>query len=224
MIEIVTATRMGEQEFREQSALGLSLRRMAFDKRIVVHVSFANRLGLPEIYNQRIAAPDDVEALVFMHDDVWLDDYFFVDRVLEGLRQFDVIGVAGNRRRLPGQPAWPFADERFTWDDRSNLSGVVGHGKNPFGPVSFFGPVPAECELVDGLFIAARKEALRAKEVRFDPRFDFHFYDLDFCRTVRAQGLRLGTWPIAMTHQSTGSLGSQAWRVKYEEYLEKWGR
>ena len=91
------------------------------------------------------------------------------------------------------------------------------------GPVSFFGPVPAECELVDGLFIAARKEALREKGVRFDPQFDFHFYDLDFCRTVRAQGLRLGTWPIALTHQSTGALGSEAWRVKYEDYLEKWG-
>lgn len=223
MIEIVTATRMGEQEFRERSALGLSLRRMAFDKRIVTHVSFANRLGLPEVYNRRIDAPDSTDVLVFMHDDVWLDDYFFVDRVLDGLRQFDVIGVAGNRRRSPRQPAWPFADERFTWDDRSNLSGAVGHGQDPFGAVSFFGPVPAECELVDGLFIAARKEALRARQVRFDPQFDFHFYDLDFCRTVRAQGLRLGTWPIALTHQSTGALGSEPWRAKYEEYLEKWG-
>ena len=223
MIEIVTATRMGEQEFRDHSALGLSLRRMAFDQRIVTHVSFANRRGLPEIYNQRIDAADGADVLVFLHDDVWLDDYFFADRVLDGLRQFDVIGVAGNRRRSPRQPAWPFADERFTWDERSNLSGAVGHGQEPFGAVSFFGPVPAECELVDGLFIAARKEALRAKQVRFDPRFDFHFYDLDFCRTVRAQGLRLGTWPIALTHQSTGALGSEPWRAKYEEYLDKWG-
>ena len=59
--------------------------------------------------------------------------------------------------------------------------------------------------------------------VRFDERFDFHFYDLDFCRTARANGLRLGTFPLAVTHRSAGGFGSPAWQENAERYLEKWG-
>jgi GT2 family glycosyltransferase len=58
--------------------------------------------------------------------------------------------------------------------------------------------------------------------LRFDPRFDFHFYDLDFCRTARSLGLRLGTWPIAITHQGVGNYGDK-WRHLYSEYIAKWG-
>jgi hypothetical protein len=40
---------------------------------------------------------------------------------------------------------------------------------------------------------------------------------------ARSRGLNLGTWPIAMTHQSGGSFGSEGWMRKYHEYVEKWG-
>jgi len=58
--------------------------------------------------------------------------------------------------------------------------------------------------------------------VLFDPRFDFHFYDMDFCRTARKAGLRLGTWPICLTHQSGGNFASDAWKEKCRLYREKW--
>jgi GT2 family glycosyltransferase len=64
---------------------------------------------------------------------------------------------------------------------------------------------------------------LREKHVRFDPQFDFHLYDIDFCRTARQKELRLGTWPIALTHQSKGSFGTESWFARYEKYLAKWG-
>jgi GT2 family glycosyltransferase len=222
MIEIVSATRLPEDAFWQKSALGVSLRRLKKDTRLVARLSFANRQGLPDIYNARILAPDSQDLLVFMHDDVWIDDCFLADRVIDGLQQYDVIGVAGNRRRLPRQPAWAFVDARFSWDDKANLSGAVAHGKNPFGAISFFGPTPSDCELLDGVLLAARKSALQAAGVRFDPRFEFHFYDMDFCRSARQQGLRLGTWPIGLTHQSGGAFGSEGWNEKYRQYLEKW--
>ncbi|RZA27464.1 MAG: hypothetical protein EOP92_41730 [Lysobacteraceae bacterium] len=222
MIEIVSATRLSEADFWTRSALGNSLRRLGHDRRLVTRVAFDNRRGLAEVYNARLLAADSAECLVFVHDDVWLDDAFLADRILDGLQRFDVIGVAGNRRRLAGQTAWAFIDDRFTWDQRANLSGCVGHGKQPFGPLSWFGPSPAECELLDGVLLAARKPALAAASVRFDPRFDFHFYDVDFCRSARAAGLRLGTWPIAITHESGGAFGTAQWNAKRREYLEKW--
>ena len=222
MIDIVSATRHSEADFWKSSALGISLQRVARDGRFRAHVAFENRRGLPAVYNARIDADDASERLIFVHDDVWLDDYFVAHRVVEGLEAFDVIGVAGNRRRIRLQPAWMFPDASLARDDARNLSGAVAHAKHPFGPVSFFGSTPAECELLDGAFLAAKRDTLRAHRVRFDERFDFHFYDMDFCRTARQQGLRLGTWPISLTHQSGGAFGNLAWIDKYESYLAKW--
>ena len=223
MIDIVSATRLPEGDFWRSSALGLSLQRLAEEGRFMAHLAFANRRGLPEVYNSRISAADGGDMIVFVHDDVWIDDFFLADRVIEGLRRYDVIGVVGNRRRAERQPNWAFLDTSATWDDKIHLSGSIAHGKEPFGPIDMFGPVPADCELLDGLFLAARTAALKEREVFFDPRFDFHCYDLDFCRTARQRGLRLGTWPICLTHQSVGGFNSPPWTEKYRLYLEKWG-
>lgn len=222
MIEIISATRLEEGEFWDRAALGISLRRLAHDTRLVARVTFSNQRSLPDIFNARISALDSFDLLVFMHDDVWIEDSFLADRVVEGLRTYDVIGVVGNRRRVRYQPAWCVSDTKFTWDDKANLSGSIAHGAQAFAPVSFYGAVPADCELLDGVFLAARKSALLHNGVLFDPRFEFHFYDMDFCRSARQRGLRLGTWPICLTHQSGGSYGTQKWREKYRLYIEKW--
>lgn len=224
MIEIVSATKFSEADFWNQAALGISLRRLQADRRLAAHIAFANGRGLPLVYNARIAAADGAEILAFIHDDVWIDDCFVADRIIDGLRAFDVIGVAGNRRRIPRQPAWAFVGhDPFTWDDKVNLSGRVAHGKLQAGTIAWFGDVPAPCELLDGVFLAARKEVLTAQGVQFDPLFTFQFYDLDFCRMARQRGLRLGTWPICLTHQSAGAFGTPAWNAAYRAYLEKWG-
>lgn len=223
MIDIISASRKSESEFWSNSALGLSLKRLAYDNRLVPRISFENKRGLPEVYNSYILSQDKTDIVVFMHDDVWIDDYFFADRIIDGCAKFDVIGVAGNRRRVPNQPAWAFIDDRFTWDERSNLSGSIAGGTYPFGNVSFFGPAPAECEFLDGVFLAAKKSVLKDNQVLFDPLFDFHFYDMDFCRNVRKNNLRLGTWPICITHQSGGAFGSLPWQEKCALYLKKWG-
>ena|SRR5215510_13682138 len=224
MIDIISATRLSEPDFWRESALGQSLRRLAHDARLVARLAFENREGLPDIFNPRIAAADSNDILVFIHDDVWIDDFFLADRLIEGLQTFDVIGVAGNRRRVQRQPAWAFVvvDEKLAWDDKSNLSGSVAHGTHPFGEVSPYGATPAECELLDGVCLAAKKSVLTSRDVFFDPCFDFHFYDMDFRRTARQKGLRLGTWPICLTHQSGGTFGTQQWMDKYRLYIEKW--
>ncbi len=226
MIEVISATRMAEEEFWSQSALGISLRRLNKDKRLVPRIAFSNRRGLPEIFNERILATEAHDFLVFVHDDVWIDDFFLADRVIEGLQAFDVIGVAGNLRRVSSQPAWAFVGRNaaggFVWDERRYLSGAVAHGVRPFGSVSVFGSAPAQCELLDGVFLAVRRPRLLETGALFDPAFAFHFYDLDFCRTARMAGLRLGTWPIAVTHQSGGAFGSLDWSRQYHAYMKKW--
>lgn len=222
-VQIVSATRMTEQEFWSQSALGLSLKRhLPQDTRLSAKVSFENTRGLSEIFNDSLHHAEDDAVMIFIHDDVWIDQPNFVDTVLAGLEMYDVIGVAGNKRRLPNQPAWPFVDLKFTWDDKKNLSGRVAHGQHAFGAVSDYGPVPAACELLDGVFLAAKNSVLKSANVYFDEQFDFHFYDLDFCRTAKQAGLQLGTWLVNLTHQSGGAFGTQRWQDKYHLYMQKW--
>jgi Glycosyltransferase like family len=220
VIEIISATRLSEAEF-PASPLGLSLARMARDPRLLPRIAYENTRGLPEVYNERIAASHPADFLVFVHDDVWIEDYFFVDRLLEGFKIFDVIGMAGNSRRQPGQFMW--ATSPLTGKpDFPHLRGAIGHGDAPLGPINFYGPNPADCELLDGVFIAARKSDLLERSVVFDPQFDFHFYDLDFCRSARRANLRLGVWPIAMTHRSIGAFQRAAFGTNRKKYLAKW--
>ena len=56
MIEIVSATRRSEAEFWENAPLGISLRRLAEDQRLVPRIKFENTSGLPVVYHERIEA------------------------------------------------------------------------------------------------------------------------------------------------------------------------
>lgn len=107
------------------------------------------------------------------------------------------------------------------WDSE-NLSGIVCHGVSPFGQPSLYGSIPARVQLLDGVLIAARISSLLDAGVRFDERFNFHFYDLDFSRQANAAGLTVSTWPVSITHTSGGSFGSSAWNRGLELYRNKW--
>jgi GT2 family glycosyltransferase len=77
-------------------------------------------------------------------------------------------------------------------------------------------------KLLDGFFLAVRSETLLSKGIRFDETFDFHFYDMDFCRQAEEHGLRMGTWTLSAVHESGGSFGTSAWQQGYQKYLDKW--
>ena len=217
MIEIVSATRCSAEEFL-RTALARSLGRLVHDRRLAYHVACSNTAGLPEVYNRRIQeSPHDI--LVFVHDDVWIEDYFLANRVIDGLGAYQVIGLAGNTRLVDSHVAWHL--DEAEWDS-PHLSGSVAHGTGPFGPVSSFGDTPQACELLDGVFLAVRRSVVLEHGVSFDTRFSFHFFDLDFCRTARQSGLSLGTWPIAITHESKGAFGSAQWKQALTVYKAKW--
>jgi GT2 family glycosyltransferase len=220
-IEIVSASRSAEAEFGEARPLGRSWSRLSGDLRLSWNIQYSNTRGLPDIYNNAIDSSES-DILVFVHDDVWLEDFFLADHVVQGLSSYDVVGVAGSRRIVPNQPSWYFTDDNFTPDVATNLSGAVAHGPCPFGNITRYGDFPAECELLDGVLLAARAEVLKSRSVYFDRRFDFHFYDLDFCRTARSYGLRLGTWTISITHSGLGAFGSPSWIRNRDKYREKW--
>ncbi|GHU04796.1 hypothetical protein FACS1894205_3630 [Alphaproteobacteria bacterium] len=182
-----------------------------------------NKAGLSSVYNRFINDNAKSSILVFIHDDVWIDDIFFVERLDEALLRFDIVGIAGNTRLAPGASSWHL-NERQEADLSGCLSGACGAGERPFGAIAFFGPTPAPVQLLDGVLLAARGSALLDTDTRFDEQFDFHFYDLDFSRAANAAGLKVGTWPITLTHASNGSRGftSAARKEALLLYRKKW--
>jgi len=278
-IRLIVATRLDEDAFFRGSLLAHSLEQLANPADILLEPAFASSQGLAAVYNPAIERSQPGDLLVFVHDDVHLDDWHFDVRLREGLSAFDVVGVAGAISRHPRQPAWwgtesrgelvptgagtqsgsikhvkprkrrhwaQFVESGLThlsvgrrsWRSRWTVNPDSSYAPNPApqkgsaapsihhagsgaGRLDYFGPVPAAVKLLDGVFIAARADALKASPVRFDPRFKYHFYDLDFCRQCEAAGLTMGTWPIAVTHGSYGAWGD-AWRKSKNLYLDKW--
>ena len=221
-VRVVCATRETAEDFAGRTALGrsLSLYPTLYELRLFPR----NSSGLARVYNTAIRESASRPAvLIFVHDDVHLLDFYWPTRILQGLAKFDILGLAGNRRRVARQPAWRFLDDRFTRDDPGNLSGVVAHGKSwPADHISAYGFPGHEVKLLDGVLLAARSETLISRGVFFDERFDFHFYDLDFCRTAEQRGLRMGTWGISVMHESDGTFGTPSWTQAYERYVSKW--
>lgn len=222
--KFVVATRESEGNFWAHTATGRSLAPY-LSPTVEVSLFANNSKGLPEVYNKAIdQSIKDPAILIFIHDDLHILDFHWMNAIFNGLHHFGVIGLAGNKRRLPFQPSWAFIDQNFTWDSLNNLSGLVGHGQSfPPSNISNFGPPFQEVKLLDGLLLAAFSDTLIKNHIRFDEKFKFHFYDLDFCRQAEIQGVTMGTIPLSLIHESGGSFGSDAWRVSYRNYLKKWG-
>ena len=223
-IRIVCATRHSEADFHATSALGRSLAIAYADLGGLELTLFPNgNPGLPAVYNAAIrAAADRPAILLFIHDDVHLLDFFWADHLHVALTQFQIVGLVGNRRRLPRQPGWLFKDEWFNHDDPENLSGLISHGDAFPAPVRRLGALGA-VKTLDGVFLAAASHVLIDNQLYFDERFDFYCWDLDFCRQAEAKGITMGTAPIGVMHESAGHFRTAAWADSFQHYLEKWG-
>lgn len=223
-VRIVCATRAARESFASSTALGKSLSLLR-PTGVELRLFADNAAGLPAVYNTAIdESAADPAILLFIHDDVHLCDFHWTGTLNDALEQFAVVGVAGNRRRVGRQPGWRFLDEKFTRDRRENLSGIVAHGHGfPAERVDVYGPSRQQVSLLDGVMLAVKSETLHFKSIRFDEQFDFHFYDLDFCRQAERAGVSMGTWAVSVVHESKGSFGGESWRRGYERYLTKWG-
>jgi len=225
-IYIVSASRLSKSTFNRDSLLGRTLKKYPRASELKPLIAYSNKRGLPDIYNKVIEEADETDILVFMHDDVAFEDINFQEQIVKGLEMFDVIGVAGNTRRIPNQPAWIFShieNGRLIWD-KEYLSGEIYHRAPATGELkkNYYGIAPRPVKLLDGVMLAVRAGTLKKTGVRFDPRFDFHFYDVDFCRSCEMAGLSMGTWPISLQHDSEGNYGG-SWLSHYNAYLAKWG-
>lgn len=221
MIDVVSSTRVSSEDFR-QTPLGQSLLRLS-DSRLTPKIRYENqeRWGISEVYNDQIDTESDNDIILFVHDDVWLDDDLIVEKLVTALSVVQICGIAGIRILPPEHASWYFKNINGESNDPRDFSGRVTHFKSRGAGPDDFGPTPRQCWLMDGVFIAARRSVLRQNRVRFDVQFRKHCYDQDFCRTASSAGLVLSTWPIDITHDSAGNFGEE-WKQTIPLYQAKW--
>ena len=163
------------------------------------------------------------ELLVFCHDDIEILQPDFVTRLLRHLERCDVVGVAGTTRLRDSH--WGSAGVPATHGQvLQPLEAGEGYVLNVFCQDEHAGERKEDGEghiqALDGLFIAARRDAAQA--LRFDEAtFDgFHLYDLDFSFRAHLGGYRVGVChDILIYHQSNGRKDEvwQRYGVRFED-------
>jgi len=224
-VKVIIASQETHSDFYKTTLTGQSLCQQIHASRMELVLHTSNSTGLPKLYNAAIdASINDPCLLIFMHDDILILNYDWIDRIIEGLSVFDVLGVVGSKRRHPNQASWAYTDpDCQIREDMQHTSGYIGFGKQfPPDYIGIYGPSSKPVKLLDGLMICAYSDTLIKNELRFDERFDFHFYDLDFCREEEVKSLSCGTWPISLVHASLGEMNTPTWHESYATYLSKW--
>ena len=159
-------------------------------------------------------AQSRLPLVVFSHDDVELLGRDPFGALAHALASHDVVGLAGATRLTgPG----------MAWAGHPHLHGYIAYpAAEGFDATAYSlgaGTI-AGAQALDGLFFAARRDAV--PRVGFDAAtFDgFHFYDLDFSYRAHRAGLRVGiALDVAGLHASHGRFDEawQRYRARFEQ-------
>lgn len=207
----VVATSNNHEDFNKKSQISLFLDKSGF-RTSQSSIVFNNKKGLPRLYNSFINETNKDKRLIFVHDDVLIEDLFLEEKLDIAFEKFDIVGLAGSKKcDLSRPPAW------HLMSDKSEHVGEVAHSHNKVSWTTCFGPTDSRALLLDGLFLAVRVDKLLETETFFDEMFNFHHYDITFCLRANQNKLKLGVAPIKVTHFGLGdSMNTPEWHKSAE--------
>jgi glycosyltransferase involved in cell wall biosynthesis len=181
-----------------------------------------NSRGLSACYNGAIECTP-ADWLVFVHDDVYIDDSRLTHKLDEAYNKhgFDIVGLAGCLNpTIKPHNLWHIMAER------KDLRGQVAHPAGAPGQIMTtpFGPTPSRVTLIDGLFMAVRTESIKNTNWKFNENYTFHHYDLSSCIDANQAKLKIGVYPIHVVHSSPGlkSLEDTTWKNSNERFLKEY--
>jgi hypothetical protein len=182
-----------------------------------------NEDGLSKKYNEFLKQNLNIyDIIVFVHDDVYIDDCFIFRKLNKLHDKFDIVGLAGGVDMKIKEPAlWHLMCGGFG----PNLRGAVSHFYNEHAiGITPFGPTPAPVEVVDGLFISVLTKKIKEYNWQFNENYKFHHYDIASCIDATKKGMSLGIGPIWVIHQSPGlrSLSEPAFVESQNQFLKEY--
>lgn len=213
--KIVTATQYNLEDFKKNSQLRLSLDKIGISNKCTAITE--NREGLPKIYNSFITEENRDMYIIFIHDDVLIEDLFFEEKLQLAFEKYDIVGLAGSKKCNLSSPmsAWHLMSDRNDW------VGEVSHSKDKKVWTSTFGDTDSRALILDGLFIGVNVSRLLETNTRFDENFNFHHYDISFCLRANSNKLKMGVYPIKVTHFGLGdSMNTPEWQESANKFKQ----
>ena len=230
----VIATRRKREEAEGLPALKcLSMMDLRKTANVSVAVEFENSGGLSTTYNRFLYDYEhkltEKSYVVFVHDDIWINDVLFFEKIESASKRFDVIGAVGGK-------AWnAYGDGNIPmiWTHAAGRHGMSGFMMHKIREerqaaeessifASGYGNAPARTLTLDGCILCFTKKAVDSG-LRFDETFKFHFYDMDVCFSAFIKKLSVGTAPMLLTHESVGmSASSNEFMDSQKKFLSKW--
>lgn len=176
------------------------------DKTFDFYCTEDNTTGLSKKYNLFLSTKGkEYDYVIFVHDDVFLDDKRMVEKLLRAHKAYDIVGLAGGLNPKLTQPAlWHLMCGGFSG---GNLRGAVAHpcSKEQL-MVTNFGPSPDRVTILDGLFLSVDVRRVNSVGWKFNENYDFHHYDIASCIDANKKQLKLGVAPLWVVHTSPGLL------------------
>jgi hypothetical protein len=167
-----------------------------------VRVFTSNKEGLSTCYNRALNEDTESDIMVFVHDDVSIDDGLFIPKLIEAHKTYDIVGIAGGLNPLIKAPAlWHLMCGGFG----SNLRGAAGHYlDDTLTAITNFGYAPARVAILDGVFLSVKIDSIRRTGWKFNENYKFHHYDIASCLDANSLKLKLGVANIHINHKSPG--------------------
>jgi len=186
-----------------------------------------NTKGLPEVYNQYITSKTAKkhDIVLFVHDDVYIDDYKLKGKLYANMNMFDIVGLAGCiKPKIKSPCLWHLMSAE------KNHRGSVYHPFQVDEDVysiknKTFGYTPARVAIIDGLFIAVNLKPVLEAGWKFNESYDFHHYDISSCIDANRLKLKIGVAPIHVIHSSLGlsNPNDLSWRRSEKTFLQQYG-
>jgi GT2 family glycosyltransferase len=211
----VIATQYSYDEFWEKSQIAIFLEKAGLSNNC--SILFENKDGLPHVYNKFINESYANKRVIFVHDDVLIEDLFWEEKLNLAFDKYDIVGLAGAKKcdLSSNAPAWHLMAKP------EDYLGEVAHGHQGKTWTTIFGPTNGRTLTLDGLFIAVNINNLITTGVRFDENFQFHHYDITFCLRANQNKLKMGITPIKVTHFGLGdSMNTPEWHQSAEKFKQ----
>jgi hypothetical protein len=177
------------------------------------------------LFCDKAAAFDELEALVLIHQDAEIADPGFCDKVRAALADPEV-AIAGCTGAV-GVRSIAYWEGAVTWASHTHRFEELGGSELP--GISWPEEIPSytrtgEVDTIDGVLIVMSPWAVRS--LRFDESLgNLHGYDLDICLQARAAGKKVVTADLRVIHHHPLELlgDPDGWISAHMRVAEKWG-
>lgn len=183
-----------------------------------------NTKGLSELYNEVLDKyrDSDYSYIIFLHNDlIFVNLKAFLLEIINENRP--IMGLAGciDAPRYGVSPlAWnTIAGEKQAGEVWHKINPDLPLIKNRYANNSRAFPAIS----IDGLCIIVSREAFINPKLKFDNRFTFDFYDMDFCFTAATLGIKIGIINAPVIHYSVGNgILNDRYKMLEKIFREKW--